>query len=796
MASVIELLDTIDKERESNPRGAEEQLNELMQTLGSANLQKWLPQLEASIGNFLPKRRRRLQSALALLLESSQEQDSNAMPTADEHEAADRWKAEVVEELHDLSEFHIFQWPTYYREWVGNSVEIMLNLAPKLQDEAMLAFQSAVAAHSKEIFEKGFTYKVVGQRRGEDSAHVTALSGVQRFADLAVEFYSGGAIKEAKGERRVALRRATSRLLAGILSGFIACNFKSKSGAQVLASSRVRWFHYLTFLDSHDLGQIAEQFGSGSISQTLARLVRPLAFALDRCAESATSSHPLPQVSQYFHEKKRLEVLCVSSSAKRVVAKSEVFVLLDPELPPVSDLREAESRDISLVICSLKPDVARSSQAERMQEKIVDTNEGNQTPSEFEQRACAILTGAFSIISEGDREAILEYNFARGFPLNNPFQTKYFHVVRKSVRNLLQEIEGRNGVRLWCSARRSGKTTACNDLSGSLASSETVVQTCEVLRQDDLSGRLYGRIIDCIENEEPIGRRFLTDIIDEVRQGSGAAAKTVLVIDEYETLFGRLRGAVRRQEDIKYSIVFPLLDQIVEFARENMVILVGQQPNAHFVFMDQNKLSAYVTQDSFPLFRHATGSTTGEFVDLLAKVISERFGFTAGFADKLFQETAGHPFLTVNMIVSMVDWLIARRVRVSDIRFDAKMLEQYFEEDLSHQDVALNTEYQFFLEAAADAMSETGKSSNPWLWSVYKAMRMFVISYGVHERCEIAEFSRSYDKAGLNSSGISSLEMLRTAEDANFFKIDSDNLVRLAIPLLGRITAAATPRIC
>lgn len=795
MTSVIELLDAIEIQRESNPSGAEQQLRELLQTLRSADLDRWLPQIQLAIAGFFPKRRKSLQAALQALLDPSQEQLDDAVPDKDEEKEVERLKAKIIEDLRDLSEYHIFQWPTYYRDWVAYTIERLLSLSPKLQDEAMRVFQTAVAAHSKEIFEKGFAYKVFDQRRVENSAHVTALSGVQRFADLAVEYYSGGAIKETKGGRRVALRRATSKLLAGILSGFIACDFNSKSGAQVLASSRVRWFHYLTFLDASDLSEIAKQFGEGTIAKMLAQLVRPLAFTLDRCAESATGSYPLPQVSQYFHEKKRLEVLCVSSSAKRIGGKAEVFALLDPELPPISDLKEAESRDIALIICSLKPDVARSSQAERMQEKIVDVNESNQTLAQFEQRACAILTGAFSSLSEGGNEAILEYNFARGFPLNNPFQTKYFHVVRKSVRNLLQEIEGRNGVRLWCSARRSGKTTACNDLSGSLASSETVFQTCEVLRQDDLSGRLYGRIIDCLEDQTPIGRRFLTDIIDEVRQGSSAAGKIVLVIDEYETLFGRLRGAVRQQEDLKYSIVFPLLDQIVEFARENMVILVGQQPNAHFVFMDQNKLSAYVTQDSFPLFRHALGSTTGEFVDLLAKVISERFSFTAGFADKLFEETSGHPFLTVNLLVSIVDWLILKKVRVADVRFDAKLLERYFESNMSSQEIALNTEYQFFLEAASDAMSETGLASNPWLWSVYRAMRMFVVEHGVHGHCEIDLFSKSYERAGLGRAGISPLDMLRTAEDANFFKIDSANLVQLGIPLLARIAAASTPRI-
>lgn len=460
----------------------------------------------------------------------------------------------------------------------------------------------------------------------------------------------------------------------------------------------------------------------------------------------------------------------------------------------MSDLREAEAREISVVISSLKPDVARSAQAERIQDRIVDTSESNQSSSQFEQRACAILSGTFSRLSRSHVDAVLEHNFARTFPLNNPFQSRYFHVVRKSVRNLLQEIEGRNGVRLWCSARRSGKTTACNDLSGSLASSETVFQTCEVLKDEDVTGRLYGFLLNHLDSGAPIPRTFLSDVIEEVRQGSAPASRIVLVIDEYETLFGRLQGAVNYNPDLKYTIAFPLLDQLVAFAKENMVVLVGQQPNAHFVFMDQNKLSAYVTQDSFPLFDHQPRSTVGEFVDLLTKVLSERFGFTADFADGLFAETRGHPYLTVNMLVSLVEWLIRTRTRVAEILFSSDLLTRYFAEELTPERISLNTEYQFFLEAAADAMSEQGRASNPWLWSIYRAMRMFVIEFGALGSCSVAEFSNCYSKLGLDRTGVAALDLLRTGDDANFFHVDVHGLVRVGIPILARIAAAATPR--
>lgn len=794
MASVSELLEEIKRVRIGNPDQAERQLASLIIDLGPDEVERWLPEIELAIAFFFKKRKRSLLATLESVRKKSRIEDEGDAKSEQAERELDDFIMKIQIDLHELSDLHIFQWPTYYRDWIGDTIDKLLTMLPEPRERALIEFQDRIAKHSKEIFEKGFAFKVHEQRRAEDAAHATALSGVQRFADLAVEHYSGGAIKETRGARRVALRRAISCLLTGIISGFVGCNFNTKTGAQVLASSHVSWFHYLTFIDSDGVSRLAIEFGEGSVGLTLLRLIKPLACALDSCAAMATASNPLPQLSQYFHEKRRLEVLCVSSSAMRAGGKAEVFALLDTEFPPLSDLKEAEVRDVALVICSLKADVARSAQAERIQEKIVDTNETNQTAAQFEQRACAILSGAFSRLSQGLGDTVLEHNFAKAFPLNNPFQAKYFHVVRKSVRNLLQEIEGRNGVRLWCSARRSGKTTACNDLSGSLASSETVFQTCEVLKEDDISGRLYGRLVDHIQDQRPIGKRFLTDIIDEVRQGSGQAGRIVLVIDEYETLFGRLQGAVNYQPDLKYSIAFPLLDQLVVFARENMVILVGQQPNAHFVFMDQNKLSAYVTQDSFPLFDHRVGSTVGEFIDLLAKVLSERFSFTASFADKLFEETRGHPYLTVNLLVSIVHWLITTKTQVSDIRFDNGLLTSYFEAELTLPKIALNTEYRFFLEAASDAMGDNGRISNSWLWSVYRAMRMFVAEYGAQGRCTVAEFSRSYDRLGLDSGGISALDLLRTGDDANFFKVEAGNLVGVGIPLLARITAAATPR--
>ena len=44
--------------------------------------------------------------------------------------------------------------------------------------------------------------------------------------------------------------------------------------------------------------------------------------------------------------------------------------------------------------------------------------------------------------------------------------------------------------------------------------------------------------------------------------------------------------------------------------------------------------------------------------------------YTAEFFDALFDETAGHPFLTANVLVEFVDWLIETKRPQSALRVD------------------------------------------------------------------------------------------------------------------------------
>ena len=805
MAKIPDILDAVEADiGRANTSGAEQRLRSLFDGLGRDEINQWRPEIERLIGMFFKKRKRSLAEAFqsklfAFEIEVDPAVDDPIMAGLRglriEPEVACGPSAEGVRaELDDLAQFHLFQWSTFYRDWVDSFFDRMQASTVEYAALRPGPINEVVSLHVQEIFHKGFRYKVEDQRKPETIAQAAAMGGLQRFAELGLERYSTGAMKLKDRRERQKLRHVCSGYLLSALSGFANCQFGTKSGAQLMAANRLSWMHYLPFLTADDTDELAQALGAGTLTEMLSSLVRPATYAIDRVAAIAGGDAQLPHIAQYFHDQRKLEILLHSPRATERSQQLELVVLLDSQVPALVPLNEAEGRGVKLVVCGLMADVASSPTAERLQNRLVNVLEAGSSQTQVAERAAAILT-ASCVLSSGGRSSddLVEYNFARTFPLNNPFQSKYFHVVRRSVRNLLRDIEGNNGVRLWCSVRRSGKSTACYDLGGALPSSDVVVQTCDTATGSASAGRIFDAIVTHLTEGTPIPTDFFRGLVDDLRTAASPHSRTVLILDEYETLFGRLRSAANRNDDLRYTVIYPLLGQMVAFSRENMIVFVGQRPNAHYILMDQNPLSAYVRQDSFPLFSHHSGSTSGEFSDLVTRVLTERFSFTGLFLDALHKETAGHPFLTVNVLVGVVDWMIASGVRVKDVRFDQHAWNDYSSRELANDRIVLSTEFQFFIEAAADAMSEGGLRSSPWLWSVYRSMRHFVDKHGALGGCTVSEFRATYGKFGLHASGVSADEVLRTGSDANFFAIDED-CVRMRIPILARIAAAATPR--
>ena len=91
--------------------------------------------------------------------------------------------------------------------------------------------------------------------------------------------------------------------------------------------------------------------------------------------------------------------------------------------------------------------------------------------------------------------------------------------------------------------------------------------------------------------------------------------------------------------------------------------------------------------------------------------------------DALHDETAGHPFLTANVLVELVDWLIEKKRPQGDLRLQEGDLAEFTREKLSATKILLSPEYDFFRQAAAAALSEQGYRDNPWLFEVYWVLR-------------------------------------------------------------------------
>jgi hypothetical protein len=356
----------------------------------------------------------------------------------------------------------------------------------------------------------------------------------------------------------------------------------------------------------------------------------------------------------------------------------------------------------------------------------------------------------------------------------------------------MNSFERRNGVRLWCSVRRSGKTTACaSDLGSTTGTSAVIPQTCDDTGQMADGGVFYGRIQQALDRGQRLPDGFVIQAVTDCLSGQTTnAARFVLVLDEYETLFGQLTASLVSRPELRYLVVQPLLNQLVEFTRDNLLVFMGQQPNAHFILLDQNQLSPVVEQDSFPLFTHdPAAAMSGEFYELVHKVMSSHVDLEPEFVTMVYRETGGHPFLTVKLLVAFMDWLIESRYSVSNLSpVSAELFATFARESLTGNKIAFSSYYDFFKAAAEDHLSATGRRQNPWLHSVYSILRALRLDAPTTLSCTEDQYNELAAREQIRSP----TQLLATARAANFLAIDG-GMVRPRIPLLARIAAAVTP---
>jgi hypothetical protein len=231
--------------------------------------------------------------------------------------------------------------------------------------------------------------------------------------------------------------------------------------------------------------------------------------------------------------------------------------------------------------------------------------------------------------------------------------------------------------------------------------------------------------------------------------------------------------------------VQPLLNQFVAFARDNLVVFIGQRPDAHFILMDQNQLSPYVQQDPFPLFEYDRDAG-GEFRDLVRKVLTERVTFDRAFLEAVYAETGGHPYLTVNVLVSFVDWLIQTRRSAVALHFQEADFAGFAEARLTPSVVSTSQEYMLFRQIVSQALADG--EENPWLHAVYTCLRYFGESRSASMLMTRDAFDSLVTNVVTPHHGYTADQLLSTAGLANFLMFD-DNSVQPRIRLLARIAA-------
>ena len=787
----------------------ERSLEALIQQMGSAELSEWRQEIEDLIQRFFPKRRRNLSRILESKTgngDAAKRLDGNTPstkstprePTWTHTPALDPTLPEDFRRALDaLRERHIFQWSTFYRdclaEFLGRFLDEMSRVPP---NDGGRSLSALLAGHTRDAFSQGYGFAL--SKHGHEEALRKSLTGLARFLTLPLDFYSVRSSASSDPRSALALRLLVSAAVSGILEGYSSASFGHQTGNSVLPRYPRSWMHYVAFLIPPHAEGVVDHLEAGFLADGLRTSVLPLLDALQRFHERPEDDfRPLPVAGQFRWHQRRLDITVRpprDAASQRLV---EVTAFLDDSFVSTADLDDAARRQVTLVVAPLKPDVRKMAfERKEMAEIVVPTGETRQQTADHAFRVWG--TAVAELRTTWSSKAPIAFNFAREFPLHdqNRNLATVFHVARTSVRDLLRTFERRNGARLWCSVRRSGKTTACLDLDSTSGDSTIVSQTCGAAPSPD-DTKFFQIVRAAVENGSMIPGTFVEEAIAVCAPPRADEHKRlVLVIDEYDALFGLLGTAVDERPSIRHTVVQPILNQLMTFSYDNLLVFLGQPPDAHFILMDQNQLAPYVQQDPFPLFEHAPQTTTGEFSELVRKILAERIEYTARFLDSVFEETAGHPYLTANVLGEFVEWLIEKRRPQLGLRVKDADFTEFADNKLNADRILLSPDYDFFRHAAAEAMSAQGYRNNPWLFTAYWVLRELSNDGSGEFRVERAGFPELMRRIPVpqGQPQPDSNEILRSASQANFLSFD-DDWVRVRIPTLGRIAAAVRPRV-
>lgn len=783
-------------------------LKDLISQMGPSELSDWRPDIVRIVNEFTKKPRRELLEILdgrsrGRSAPGKRDASTTALPKSPSLSPTSELVTDFRHALDDLRERHIFQWTTFYRDCLDSYFDRFLDaIVRPSPDDPVKALADPLSDHTYTVFSQGYDYVIKNPTRTD--AIDKSLNGLSQFLSVPLDYYSARASSVSDYRSTVALRLLFSAALGGILEGYSRVRFDQSKGSNLLARFQRQWVHYAAFLTPQHAERVIACIESGPLANGLTLSALPLLDALQRFFRRERDDYwPMPVLGQYTWHERRLDIGIHTPRNAVSQRLLETRAFLEEGFVTSGDLDQALGRQAALIIAPLRPDMRKFVNDRERLKTIVVSVEQSFAENEEAARRNRTLTAdrVFSVLDDAlyalrsklEAKSPITYNFASEFPLKFQDRASAFHVVRTSVRDLLRTFERRNGVRLWCSIRRSGKTTACFDMETTTGDSVIVGQTCGA-SPNPVAAIFYDRVRNAVGSGRMVSNTFVKDTITQCAPVAVDGRRTVLIIDEYETLFGLLKNAAKDDAGIRYNVVQPILDQLTMFAQDNLLVFLGQQPDAYFILMDQNQLAPYVTQDSFPLFEHVQKTATGEFSNLVNKVLSGRIECTAGFLDALYKETAGHPFLTANVLVEFVDWLIENERPQNDLRVQDTDFVKFSRGKLNAGKIMMSPEYAFFRQAAAAALSEQGYRDNPWLFGVYWVLRELSSRSSSTFSLRRRDFEEVTNNIPVPKGGRppDCSVLLRTASQANFLSHD-DRYVRIRIRTLGRIASAIRP---
>ena len=631
----------------------------------------------------------------------------------------------------------------------------------------------ALRAHAADIFLKGYHYRLE-QLENRENILEKSLNGLQRFLNLAIEFYSAKLPSAVTARQARRLRMLNACLLSAILRGYSDVQFGSDSGAAVLLQNPKSWIDTIPYLTGGHVHELLQQLERTDLIRGIMINVVPVIEALDHLGEGREHM-PLPAVCQLLPDEYGLDIWLRPSALARHSQMIELLCYFGGDAVVSADLYDAARRGVAVIVAPDWPELRRQT---ALRDMVITTRDDDMTwiPQTRENVQRRLIDRAFREGLASAQSQPLTSNFARAFPLEKPEVLRFFRVNRQSVRDLLRIFEARSGVRLWCSVRRSGKTTAGGELGSSSGQVNVVSQTCDTTGQAPDDGVFYARVLKAIDSGRQLPPDFVMEAVRSCTENHNyEGGRYVLVLDEYETLFGRLRSALRKDYDLRFTVVQPLLNQLVQFTRGNLLIFLGQVPDAHFLLMEQNQLAPHVQQDHFPLFQHQTGEPDEEFAQLVQKIISPQMELQPSFVQAIFNETAGHPYLTVNLLGDFVDWLVAEKRLISELQLTAEDVATFAVAGLRPSHIATCGDYKVFRKIAAEAMGEDGKVHTPWLRTVYLCLSEIVRTSPETLSCSRADFAtiagQILDEGELEPDGL-----LTTAAESNFLCYDDETV--------------------